>query len=126
MENDENQTAAERREKRGAAVDRARQHRGEDDEKRGVEGRFARERTLMAYANDEQGDDENENAPDRDLQEREFLRFDAETEQSAERVEEVLHAEMMRPAHANGRGELPMNPERSADSFSSQSVRRFA
>ena len=45
----------------------------------------------MPGANDEQRDNENQNAAEGDLQEGEFLRFNAETEEHGAGVEELLH-----------------------------------
>ena len=69
MRQDDDQAAAKRREKCGAAIDRARKDGREDNDQDGIESGLARERTFMSDPDHDQRGEKDNNPAQRDLDE---------------------------------------------------------
>src|SRR5215210_358039 len=91
MEHDNDETASQGREKRGAPVDSAREDGREDNKQDGIERSFAREGTLVSDADNKKRGYEHDDAAQRDLEKGQVFRFDSKTEEGRERIVELLH-----------------------------------
>src|SRR5204863_8218787 len=92
VERHDHSAAAQGGEKGGAAIDGAGEHGGEDYEKCGVKGAFLRERPLVAEADDDQGENQNDHSAQRDLQEGQIFGLSSQTKQRADRIPKGLHS----------------------------------
>src|SRR5437588_2445152 len=108
-------------EKRRGAVNRAGQHRANQDDEDRVEGGLLRERAPVADTDQRETDNENNETAKRNVEDRQFGRLAVGAEKNEEKILERVH-EKISPRQSNSRvskrGGSAINPSPGADSFS--------